>query len=485
LRFLVHYTSAKLSLLPIILSAFPTDHAPCTMHHALTTKMHLKQHIAATFTIALPVIIGQLGSLLMNVTDNIMVGHLGELTLSSASLGNSCYILLAILGIGATNSIPSLVAQARGAQDEMGLDKLMHQTVWYAIFNGVLTCVLVALGSMLIPYLGQPPAEVRLAQIFMLLLAFSTIFNNYFLCLKGYFDGMEHTKIGMYISVCGIFVNILLNYVLVFGAFGLPALGLPGSAIATIIARFLQALAITIVLKKHSITSLILDKSGLAKPDWGLIGKMARLGFPMGLQYFFELAAFSGGVIMLGWLPDTSIIRSSHQITINAAALTFMVAMGIGVAGSVRVGEAFGRGSKEDMKAAGRAALLLGIVIMLCLAVVLLIFRHKLAILYGFDPIKDAKLFEITAQLVIITAIFQLFDGAQAICAGLLRGLQDVKIPTWITVFSYVGVWAPLAWVLAMTMGYGVYGIWWAYVIALATAAILLTARFFRLVRGV
>jgi MATE family multidrug resistance protein len=440
--------------------------------------MTLRTHFGETFKLALPVVIGQVGSLLMSTTDNLMVGRLGEQTLSAASLGVAVYIMIAILGIGATNAIPALVAEARGANRTDDLQQLLSGSFWFGIINGLVICLLVISAAVMLPHMKQPAADVALAQPYLWLLAFSVLPNHLFLALKGYFDGLGKTQVGMTLSWLGVLVNIGLNWLLIFGMWGFPAWGLFGSGVATLITRVLQLIVLVLVMRNHSATRVYW--TALWVTNRSRIWQITRLGFPMGLQIFFELAAFSGATIMLGWLPDASVSRSAHQITLNLAAMTFMVSLGLSVAGSVRVGVAYGRRNLKEMRDAGAVALTLGIMVMAGFGVLLYIFRFQLAPLYGFA--EGDAVWHTTARLMVIAAVFQIFDGAQCIGAGILRGCQDVRIPTWITFFAYWVVWIPLANYFCFVLGWGVLGVWWGDVLALALAAVLLNWRFFSLV---
>jgi MATE family multidrug resistance protein len=281
----------------------------------------------------------------------------------------------------------------------------------------------------------------------------------------------------MKLSILGLGLNLFLNIGLVFGKFGFPEMGLLGSATATLISRILIFIAMWLVYKRSDVSKPYLT---IQKADNQYFINLLKISIPMAFQLFFEVAAFCGAGIMVGWFPGEQAIigRDAHQIALNMASGTFMVFIGLSVAGSVRVGEAFGRGNQADIVKAGKATLSMGIAFAVLSATFLILFREKITALYG---IHDAAVQSVTIRLIVIAAIFQLFDGTQCIGAGLLRGIQDVKIPTLITFIAYWVIWIPLAYYLGFILNLGIDGIWYADVIALAFAAICLNWRFFRL----
>ncbi len=435
----------------------------------------LREYLIETIQIAIPVVIGQLSAVFMNVTDNIMVGQLGSTYLSSASLGNSCFILVLILGFGAMNAIPSLVAEARGAEKTDHLRQLYTATLWSSTVWGLAIGLGCYLFVYILPYLGQPPREAELAATFIKWLSLSAPFQIIFLGIKGYFDGMERTSVGMKVSLFGLLMNIVLNYLFIFTLHG----GLVGSAIATTISRALMVVLLLYMVRHDSVVAP-LAAAAPTRPNRYWMTRIFRLGVPMGLQIFFEVAAFAGASIMIGWMSEATASRSAHQIAMNLASTTFMFTLGVAVAGSVQVGEALGRKNKIDMRTAGRAALLLSTGFMLASAVVMIAFRRQFALMYG---IEDQGILSLTQELIVICAVFQVFDGAQCVGAGLLRGLQDMRIPTIMTFVAYWVLWIPLAWLLGFRLDYGVKGIWYADLFALGFAAIILNARFFWLLK--
>lgn len=429
----------------------------------------------ATILLAIPVIIGQLSNFLMNIMDNVFVGHLGHNSLSAVSFANSCFYLIAVNGFGLNNAVASLISEARGAKDEEGIRQNLRAGIESGLIMGLIIGILLYLMALAMPYMQQPEEDVQLGQPFLIIMAISTPFMITYGSIKGFFDGLEETKVGMVISIFGLALNAFLNYTLIFGTLGFPKMGFMGSAYATLISRIVLLILFVVALYLHPIAKQFVK---LERVNRQYLLKNFKLGIPMGLQIFFEVAAFSGAGIMIGWLEgeNATIGRAAHQIALNMVSATYIVMIGIGVAGSVRVGEAFGRKNWIDVKKAGNSALQVALAFIVINCTLLLLFREQFCKIYG---ISDAKVIAVTSRLIIIAAIFQIFDGIQCVSAGILRGLQDVKIPTIITFIVYWVIWIPLAYWLGFPLKLGVDGVWYGDVIALACAAILLSWRYF------
>jgi len=444
------------------------------MHHPLKSwPVHFKE----TILLSVPVVIGQLGNLMMNITDNVMVGNVSYLHLSAASLATSTYMMAAILGIGSMNVIAPLVAETVGAKNKAATGDFLWQSLLAGGIAGLATGLLTALAALLLPWMGQPENEIAMAQEFLYILAISNLPMLLFIGGKQYCDGLSLTRVGMLITIAGVLLNIFLNWLLIFGNWGFPRLELAGSGYATLICRVRMAMSILLFLLY---SKSILPFRMPYKANNPILFRIFRLGIPMGLQIFFEVAAFSGASIMAGWLANASEARAAHQIALNLSALSFMIALGISVGASIRIGNALGARDYPNLQRAGNAALILGVICMVVMASTIFLLRHQFPLLYG---VKEPEVLRLAAELMIICAIFQLFDGTQGIAAGTLRGLQDVRFPTLMTFVAYWVIWIPLALLLGFTLKQGIDGIWYADVIALAFAAIVLTFRFWKLAR--
>ena len=300
-----------------------------------------------------------------------------------------------------------------------------------------------------------------------------SIFPTYlFSAFKGFTDGLEEPKIGMIITLLALVFNIVLNHLLINGWTFIPAMGLFGSGIATLIARILMAIGMGIYVLKNNKYKRYL-KTSKEPSSYLLEKKILQIGIPSGFQGFFEIATFGMAVVMMGWISTTA--QAAHIVAINMASLTYMASTGIAAAGGIHVGSAIGEKSRKDIITSGNAALKIAIVFMSMCA--LIMYFGKYWLIRGYT--QEIAVIAIAMQLVTWGAIFQLVDGIQAVSLGLLRGLQDVKFPTAITIFSYWGVGIPLSYYAGIYLKIGATGIWMGLTASLFCSAALLSWRFY------
>ena len=280
----------------------------------------------------------------------------------------------------------------------------------------------------------------------------------------------------MMITILGLVFNFVFNAILINGYLGFPAMGLNGAAVSTLITRILMVIAMLIYLFRAKAFRKYLNKKYKSLPVGNLVKQIFKIGVPSGLQFFFEIAAFSFAVVMMGWLGENQL--AAHQIAINVASVTYMMASGLGVAGGIRVGEGRGLRSIYKIRMSGNVALLL-VGVFMTIMMLLMIFLDRFLIgLY----ISDAEVVSIAVRLMLIAAVFQLSDGIQVVALGILRGISDVNIPTWITMFAYWVVALPLGYFLGFTLKQDAIGVWLGLWAGLTMSAILLTIRFYYMV---
>lgn len=431
-----------------------------------------KLEIINTFKLAYPVIIGQLGIVMMGVVDSIMVGKLGPIPLAAASLGNSLIFLILIIGIGSSIVVSPLVAILVGAKRYSECGVYFRQSLVVNIAVSIVMIVIILLGVNFIYALKQPKEVIDQTIIFMTIVGLSALPLMIYQTYKQFIEGLSVMKPAMIIALLANIINLLGNWILIFGKLGLPALGIAGSAWATFSSRVFMAVALMIYVmknKKFRQYDVTFHFRGL---DLAIIKKILRLGLPSGFQYFFEVGAFSFAVIMIGWIGANEL--AAHQIAINLASISFMAVLGISQAASIRVGNAVGEQNISNVRKAGFTGILIGIFVMLISGMIFITFNDLLPELY----ISDEKVIEIASRLIIIAALFQLSDGTQAVGIGVLRGLTDVKGPTIITFIAYWVISLPVAYILAFTFRLGVDGVWYGLLIGLTASAIMLTLRF-------
>ncbi len=434
--------------------------------------MTIKEHIKFTLNLAYPIIIGQLGFIMMGVVDSLMVGQIGAAPLAAAALGNGFTILIHIIGYGVSMAVTPLVAIAVGAKkfDDCGV--YFRQSLLVNTILSIVLMITTIVCADLIIYFDQPFEVQVQATSYMKILGFSVIPMMLFQTYKQFIEGLSVMVPAMIITLTANIINAFTNWILIFGNFGFPELGLDGAGWATFASRSFMMLAIM---------GYVMTRSRFKKYDvsfhfksinFSVIKKILALGLPSGFQYFFEIGAFSFAVIMVGWLGTNQ--QAAHQIAINLASISFMAALGISVAGSIRVGNAVGKQNIKEIRRAGFTASLLGAFIMAMAGIIFILFRNFLPTLY----IDDNAVISISSSLLIIAALFQISDGTQAVGIGILRGLTDVKIPTAITFIAYWIVGLPTGYLFAFIFKLGVQGVWIGLLLGLTTSAILLTLRF-------
>jgi len=432
----------------------------------------LKRHITSTLNLAYPVIIGQLGVIMMGVVDSLMVGRIGAAPLAAAALGSSLTFIVIIIGLGLSMAVTPLVAIAVGAKKYEDCGVYFRQSLLINTVFSIIITVLIFFVADLIRYFDQP-VEVQLqAQSYMKIIGLSSMPLMLFSTYKQFIEGLSVMRPAMIITLLANIINAFANWILIFGNLGFPALALNGAGWATFSSRLFMALAMMGFVMNNKFFNDYDVSFHFKSINWRIIKKILSLGLPSGLQYFFEVGAFSFAVVMVGWLGAKQ--QAAHQIAINLASISFMAVLGISAAGSIRVGNAVGRKDIKETRRAGFTASFLGASIMFFSGLIFIFFRNFLPTLY----INDKDVISIASSLLIIAAIFQLSDGFQAVGIGILRGLTDVKIPTAITFIAYWIVGLPVGYLLGFTFNLGVQGVWIGLLSGLTTSAILLTLRF-------
>lgn len=432
----------------------------------------IKTEISKTIKLAYPVIIGQLGIIMMGVVDSMMVGRLGSVPLAAASLGNSLIFLILIIGIGSSIVVSPLVAILVGGKRFSECGIYFRQSLLVNIILSLLMVGIILISVNYIKYLNQPPEVIESTIIYMTIVGFSAIPLMLFQTYKQFIEGLSIMKPAMIISLLANIINAFANWILIFGKFGFPQLGLAGAAWATFLSRVFMVIVIMIYVmrnKKFKQYDVTFHFRGINIP---VMKKLLSLGLPSGFQYFFEVGAFTFAVIMIGWIGSNEL--AAHQIAINLASISFMAVLGISQAASIRVGNAMGEQNIPNVRKAGFTAIGLGAAIMSIAGLTFILLNKFLPTLY----IDDKAVISIASRLIIIAALFQLSDGTQAVGIGVLRGLTDVKGPTIITFVAYWIISLPIAYLLAFKFNLGVDGVWIGLLIGLTVSAILLTMRF-------
>jgi len=431
--------------------------------------------------LASPVMLGMVGHIMVSFADNIMVGQLGAKELAAVSLGNSFFFIAMSLGVGFATAITPLVAEADSSKNT--------RAVTSSLKHGLILCVCISLALLLgmlfsVPLMekmNQPKDVVVLAMPYLKIIAISIVPLVIFEGLKRFSDGLSKTKYPMYAAVFSNALNIILNYLLIFGMFGFPKLGIIGAGIGTLISRILMVLFIILIFfNKHKIKTYFLNIDFL-KTEKKVFKKIFNLGFPSALQMLFEVGIFTAAI----WLSGTlgKIYQAANQIAFNLSAITFMVGVGLGVAAMIRVGNQKGLSDFISLRRIAISVFLLTILIEIIFAIIFLVFNEWLPTLYleTNNPekiIENSEVILIASQLLIIVALFQIFDGLQVAILGALRGMQDVKVPTLIAFISYWVIGFPICYYLGLHTPLKSVGIWIGLLIGLGSASLLLFIRF-------
>ncbi len=422
--------------------------------------------------IAYPVMLGQLGHVMVGFVDNIMVGQLGAAELAAISLGNSLVFIALSLGIGFSFAITPLIAEADGAEDFEKGRRYFHHGIILCAVTGILLFLLILLSKPLLYYLDQPPEVVELAIPYMEIVAFSMIPLMIFQAYKQFADGLALTKYAMYATLVTNVVNIIFNYLLIYGIWIFPRLELEGAAIGTLISRFFMVWFLWEILRKREKLReyFVWSKNELLKAD--IFKRLLALGFPTALQMFFEVAIFTGTIILAGTLGTNP--QAANQIALNLASMTFMIAVGIGVTATIRVGNQKGLKNYINLRRIAYSTFLLVFLISGVFAIMFILMKDILPTMY----ISDANVIFLAAQLLVIAALFQLSDGLQVVILGALRGLQDVKFPTIICFIAYFIIGFPISIYFGKEDQLGSMGIWLGLLAGLTASALLLYIRF-------
>ncbi len=437
----------------------------------------IKFHIKETLKLAYPVVIGQLGHMMLGVVDSLMVGNLGAVPLAASSLVNGLILLIIVLGIGMSVALTPLVAIAKGSgnHDQCGI--ILRQGLLVNLVFSILLVLVVYFFADIIYYLNQPNEVAVLAESYLKILSFSIIPFMMFQTYKQFIEGLSFTKPAMIILILANVVNAFGNWVLIFGNLGMPRLELDGAGLATLLTRVSIAVAIFIYVIYSKQFKQYDPTLRFRSINWSIIKKILDLGIPGGFQMFFEVGGFAFAAVMIGWIGAKEL--AAHQIAINLASITFMVGLGISIAATIRVGNYLGKKDINGIKNAGYSALFIVAIIMGSFGIMFIILRKFLPTLYILDPV----VIEIASSLIIIAAIFQIVDGLQVVGIGLLRGLTDLKAPMVIAFIAYWVIGLPVAYLLGFTFGYGVEGVWISFVVGLSIAAIFFIRRFQRFLK--
>lgn len=431
--------------------------------------------------LAYPVILGMLGHTFVSFVDNVMVGQLGAAELAAVSLGNSFIFIAMSIGIGFSTAITPLVAEADAEGNfDKGKSAFKHGLFLCTVLSLILFGLLL-LAKPLMYIMDQPEEVVVLALPYLDLVAFSLVPLIVFQAFKQFSDGLSLTKYPMYATIIANILNVIINYILIFGKFGFPEMGIVGAAVGTLVSRFVMLFYLWFLLSKREKSRLYVTGIKFFTLTKQALKKLTNLGLPSAMQMFFEVGIFTAAIWLSGTLGRNS--QAANQIALNLSSMTFMVAMGLSVAAMIRVGNQKGLKDFKALKRIAESIFFLGFIFAVVFALIFVMFHDLLPTLYvdldnPTDALDTAEVVKIAATLLLAAAVFQITDSLQVIVLGALRGLQDVYIPTVITFIAYWLIGFPISYYLGKSDAYSSLGIWLGLLAGLTSAAILLYIRF-------
>ena len=431
----------------------------------------LVENMRKTAALATPIALGSVSQIAMGLIDSAMVGRVGTVPLAASAIGGSIFGFFFVVGMGLLSSLSVYISEAKGA------GRHSEASLWLS--NGFSLALAYVFGALLViglllsqlQFLGAPPDVVKEARPFLLLMGISLLPAMLWQCLKQYAEALGHPWLPMGVMVGCVVFNTAMNWVLIYGHLGFPALGLTGSGISTLAARCLGTLLLALILCTRLPRAL--RPNLLPRLDKTHQKDLLRLGIPGSGQLFFEVGAFSAAAIMMGWLGSTAL--AAHQIALSCANATFMIPVGIGLATGMRIAQAQGAGEHAHLRSISLAGLVTAWGFMGVASLLLLLIPGPIAA--AFTPEPSVRI--IACQLLMVAALFQLFDGTQVVAACALRGLRDVRIPTLVTIIAYWGLAIPCSYFLGVRL-HNPAGIWLGLALGLGFAAVFLALRLLR-----
>ena len=436
-----------------------------------------KAHARAILVLGLPLIGSHLAQMLLHVTDMVMMGWYGVTELAAVVIASSSFFVIFILGAGFAQAVMPMVASAIGRGDEVQVRRDTRMGLWLSIAFGVLIYPLFWWSEQLLLGLGQKPEVAALGQDFLRIAGLGMIPALLVMVLKSYLAALKRTQVVLWVTLAGVGVNIAFGWALIFGNWGMPELGVRGAAIASVAVQGLTAGALAIYAAWLPELRHFRLFQRFWRPDWQALGLVFRLGMPIGLTSLAEGGMFQASALMMGWIGTVEL--ASHGIALQAAALTFMVHLGLANATTVRTAHAAGAGDRAGLRRGGKVAIALSMgFAMVTVAAFLTLPRPIISLFLDGNNPESAQIVAYGTALLAVAALFQVVDALQVMALGLLRGVKDTRAPMWIAVLSYWVVGIPTSYLLAFKAGYGGVGLWLGLVVGLSVAAVLLMVRF-------
>jgi MATE family multidrug resistance protein len=427
-----------------------------------------------TIRLALPIIIGELAQMSLHIIDAAMVGAISYKQLAAAALVINAMNIPFVLGIGMTISVSQMVSMAHGRNDKGAVSHYFFNGFFLCAVTAIIISLTLVFGKSILYHLGQDAEVVELAIPFMQLMGYSIIPMLLFMTLKQFADGLQLTKTAMLLSLLSLPLNVFLNWLLIYGNWGFARLELIGAGWATLITRSVTFIALFFIILNHRRFQKYINKS-YWQMKWSTIKELLNIGVPSSLQIGMEAGAFAISGIIIGTI--SAVAQAAHQIALSCASFTFMVSMGLAQAGSIRVSNAYGRKDWPHISSIGRSTLFIALLYGMFCAIAFVLFKNSLPSVFN----KNEDVIKMASLLLLFAALFQISDSTQAIGAGLLRGIKDVKTPTVLIAIAYWVIGLPVGWLLAFRFGMGASGMWTGLILGLTFASFFLIRRFLKM----
>lgn len=450
------------------------------------TFSHYTKEFSYNLKLAYPIILGMLGHTLIGLVDNIMVGRLGSTELAAVSLGNSMVFIAMSLGIGFSTAITPIVAEADAAKDHQKIRATFHHGLFLCIILGFVLFTLIVISKPLMVLLQQPKEVIDLAIPYLDWVAFSLIPLIIYQGYKQFADGLSMTKYSMYAIVMANIVHVIINYFLIYGIWIFPEMGIIGAALGTVISRILMVVFMHVILSRKKKLKPYFGNFKFKELRKHKLRKIIQIGMPSAMQMFFEVALFTSAIWLCGNIGKTS--QAANQIALTLATITFMFAMGLSVTAMIRVSNQKGLFDFKQLIIVARSIFLLAIIIEIIFAILFIALHNFLPQFFlnmdnADQLLANEEVIAIASKLLIVAAVFQISDGIQVVVLGALRGLQDVKIPMYITFVAYWVIGFPISFILGEYTELKAVGVWIGLLAGLTAAALFLYIRFEKLTR--
>lgn len=437
----------------------------------------LVREFKQTLRLSIPLIVSNVAQVGLGLIDSAMVGSISYKQLAASSFVINAIGIPQVICIGMTIAITALVSIARGQNDTVAASSFLYNGVFLSTLVSIIIASICTIASPLLWHMGQEPEVVAIAAPYFKVMIWSLVPMTFFLSMKQFSDALEMTRIGMFLSFMSLPLNALLNWLFIFGNLGLPRMELLGAGVGTLLTRVVEAIVMLyIIFNSKAFTKYVAVKKEAWKIQRKRIADLLHIGIPSGLQLVMEAGAFSVSGIMVGWLGATA--QAAHQIALNCASTTFMAVLGLSMGSSIRTAHAYGSNDVPRLKRIGVSTIAGGLIYGVVTGLLFILFRYQLPYLFN----SEAAVVTLSAQLLLVAALFQVSDSLQAIGAGLCRGIKDVKVPTILVAVAYWVIGIPVGYWLAFEQGWGASGIWWGFVVGLSMAALFLNRRFLRMV---